>query len=144
MSRSKRIADFLGMPHGTAMAKLRKNILFHQLKKHNENVCFRCQKQIITADELSVDHIEPWESLSVELFWSLENIAFSHRKCNRPHRNKGGGSKKRLFPPEGMAWCAEHKAFLPKEKFDKGGRWDGVKDYCKECPSSRREQGKGR
>src|SRR5687768_5824794 len=133
MSSSKRKAEFLGMPHGTAVARLKKQLLFSILKKHNENFCFRCGEEILTADELTIDHKKPWEGIDINLFWDLENISFSHPKCNRPHRKKGGGSKKKLFPPDGMAWCAEHKEFLPRSSFDKGGRWDGLKDYCKNC-----------
>lgn len=76
----------LGMSHGTACSKLRKMILFEVLKRHNENVCVRCQKPIFSADELSIEHLKPWEGISAELFWSLDNIAFSHMACNRPHR----------------------------------------------------------
>ena len=145
MSNSnRRKTEFLGMPHGTAAAKLRKLLFFSLLKKHNENICFRCNKEILSPDELTIDHKLPWEGISVDLFWNLENIAFSHQKCNRPHRRKGGGSKKKQFPPEGFAWCAEHKDYLPRENFDKGGRWDGLKDYCKDCRSSRRKKGLGR
>lgn len=144
MKRSERIANFLGMPHGTAMAKLRKNILFRQLKKHNENICYRCKQTIEFVEELTIEHIEPWEGISIELFWSLENIAFSHSKCNRPHRNNGGGSKKKIFPPKDMAWCSQHKDFLPISSFDKGGKGNGLKDYCKACRSSRRKMGLGR
>jgi hypothetical protein len=144
MSSSKRKGEFLGIPHGTATAWLRKLILFSLLKKHNENFCFRCKEEIESADELTIDHIEPWEGIDVNLFWNLENITFSHRKCNRPHRLKGGGSKKKHSPPEEMAWCAEHKSFLPRSLFDQGGRWDGLKDYCKECRRSRRKRNLGR
>jgi uncharacterized protein YdaU (DUF1376 family) len=41
---------------------------------------------IETADELSIEHKLPWEGVSVKLFWSLDNIAFSHLRCNRNHR----------------------------------------------------------
>ena len=141
---SKRKTDFLGIPHGTAAGRLRKLILFSILKRHEENFCFRCDKEIIKAEELTIDHKKPWEGIDVNLFWDLENIAFSHQKCNRPHRNMGGGSKKKIFPPEGTAWCSQHKDFLPILLFDKGGKGNGLKDYCKECRSSRRKMGLGR
>jgi hypothetical protein len=76
----------LGMPHGTAANRLRKILLFECLRRHNENVCVRCQETIGTVDELSIEHIKPWESVSAELFWDLNNVAFSHMVCNRPHR----------------------------------------------------------
>jgi len=72
----------LGMPFGTANGKLRKNILFHLLKKHNENFCFRCGAEIETAETLSIEHKKPWLHEGVDLFWDIENIAFSHLSCN--------------------------------------------------------------
>ena len=54
-----RKSAFLGMPHGTASNRLRKLILLHLLKKHGENVCFKCSEKIETANELSVEHKFP-------------------------------------------------------------------------------------
>lgn len=72
----------LGMPFGTANARLRKMILFNLLKKHGENVCFRCDTHIYTAAELSIEHKEPWLDVDVALFWDVENIAWAHLSCN--------------------------------------------------------------
>lgn len=84
-TRNQRLAQQLGMPSGTAMTKLRKIILFHLLKKHGENVCTRCNLEIVVVGDLSIEHIKPWENIDPALFWDLDNIAFSHIKCNRPH-----------------------------------------------------------
>jgi hypothetical protein len=131
-----RKSDFLGMPHGTATARLRKSILFHILQRHDENVCFRCAKEIETADELSVEHKLPWEGVSIELFWSLDNIAFSHRYCNRPHRYAGGQARMRKVGPEGTAWCRRCKAFRPVIGFSANkSRWNGLQVWCNECLS---------
>lgn len=72
----------LGMPTGTATNRLRKMILFHLLKKHNENFCFQCTKEIKTIEELSIEHKKPWLHEDVDLFWDMNNIAFSHLSCN--------------------------------------------------------------
>lgn len=40
MSSSKRKTEFLGMPRGTAVARLKKLLLFSILKKYNENFVF--------------------------------------------------------------------------------------------------------
>ena len=79
---SKEKSRQLGMPFGTANGKLRKNILFHLLKKHGENFCFHCGAEIETADELSIEHKKPWLHENVDLFWDIDNIAFSHLTCN--------------------------------------------------------------
>lgn len=72
----------LGMPHGTAANRLRKIIMFSLLVRLHENLCFRCGREIEKADDLSVEHKEPWLHVSSDLYWDLENIAFSHGKCN--------------------------------------------------------------
>jgi hypothetical protein len=86
MANEKKSA-FLGMPHGTAFGRLRKIVLFSVLKRHEENICARCSKEIETVEELSIEHLKPWEGISVELFWDVDNIAFSHLHCNiKAHR----------------------------------------------------------
>jgi hypothetical protein len=78
------------MPHGTACNRLRKLVLFNVLQKHVENVCFKCSDTIGTADELNIEHKLPWEGVSVELFWSLDNIAFSPTLQPQPSLRKRG------------------------------------------------------
>ena len=138
MSRAERITQQLGMPHGTAANKLRKNVLFHLLSRLNENVCFKCEGAIETVDELSIEHVKPWEGCSADLFWDMSNIAFSHISCNLPHAYRGG-TPKRIIAPDGMSWCSGHKKFLPVEAFYKTkARWTGLQVNCKECHDSNR------
>src|ERR1700756_1607234 len=115
--RGARKSAFLGMPHGTACNRLRKMVLFDVLRKHGENVCFKSAEGIATPEELSIEHKEPWEGVSIVLLWSLENSAFSHLRCNRNQRHEGGGAKRRKVGPEGTAWCRSCKAFLPISEF---------------------------
>jgi hypothetical protein len=116
-------------------------ILFDLLQKHGENVCFRCSNAIETAEELSVEHKEPWEGISVELFWSLDNIAFSHRVCNVPHRHRGNGVWRRRVGPEGTAWCRNCKEFLPVSEFSRHtSRWNGLQPWCNGCYERRRKE----
>ncbi|MET0624470.1 MAG: hypothetical protein ABW250_15930 [Pyrinomonadaceae bacterium] len=134
---------FLGLPHGTAANRLRKLILFHLLQRHGENVCFKCSQRIETAEELSVEHKEPWEGVSVELFWDMENIAFSHLRCNKNHRRRGGRADLRKVGPEGTAWCRNCKAFLPEFAFSRhASRWNGLQPWCNDCYEQRRRQAK--
>lgn len=74
----------LGMPIGTASHILKKNILFNLLKRHKENICFQCGKEIKTVNELSVEHKIAWldSENPKKLFFDLDNIAFSHLSCN--------------------------------------------------------------
>ena len=131
MSNEKKNAT-LGMPHGTAAGRLRKMLLFDCLKRHDENICVRCSKPILLIEELSIEHIKPWEGRSAELFWDLTNIAFAHTHCNVPHVRNGGAPRK--VGPEGMAWCTNHQRFLPLYAFSKNANhWHGLDNECKEC-----------
>jgi len=82
-------SEQLGMPFGTANARLRKQILFHLLQKLGEDVCFQCGEKIESVDDLSIEHKKAWLDESVDLFWDLDNIAFSHLKCNISVRRSG-------------------------------------------------------
>ncbi len=101
---NKKKSEFLGMPHGTAQGRLRKMILFRLVQDACKDVCFRCGETIGTVEELSIEHKEPWLDRSVQRFWDLDNIAFSHLRCNRPHHIP---HKKNY--PEGKAWCKHCK-----------------------------------
>lgn len=124
-------AQKLGMPYGTACNRLRKVILFYLLKQLGQNICFQCQKEIESADSLSIEHKRSWSDKPT-LFWDLDNIAFSHLTCNIKASRRGG----RSFPQreDGHVWCCKHKQYLPKEMFSKGsGRPSGYRAYCNEC-----------
>ena len=136
-----RKSAFLGMPHGTAGNRLRKMVLFNLLQRHGEKVCFKCSEKIETAEELSIEHKQPWEGISVELFWSLDNIAFSHLRCNKNHRRKGGGALRRKVGPEGTAWCRRCRAFLPVSEFSRHrSRWNGLQPWCNGSYERRRSE----
>ena len=76
--------NMLGMPHGTAANRLRKNILFSLVCALKANECFQCGGVIQSVEDLSIEHKEPWMQANdpVESFFDLNNIAFSHLKCN--------------------------------------------------------------
>jgi hypothetical protein len=142
-SSNSRKSAFLGIPHGTACGRLRKLILYNLLRRHGENICFKCSQLIETADELSIEHKEPWEGVSVELFWDLENIAFSHLRCNRTHRRRGGRADMKKVGPEGTAWCRNCKAFLSVFAFSRhSSRWNGLQPWCNPCYERRRKESK--
>ena len=77
-------AQQLGMPIGTATAKLRKAILFQLLVEFGKNVCYQCKIQIRSVDDLSIEHKRPWLDSNdpIATFFDLNNIAFSHLSCN--------------------------------------------------------------
>ena len=74
----------LGMRIGTAQRRLRKRIMFLYIQKAGDDVCFQCGKLIDNIDDLSVEHKISWmhSENPIELYNDLDNIAFSHRRCN--------------------------------------------------------------
>ena len=79
----------LGMPYGTAAHKLRKKIIYALISGTLLAVpyCYKCAGRIHSEEDMTIEHIKPWEGREngATLFWDIENIAFSHRWCNRPH-----------------------------------------------------------
>ena len=125
-------AAFLGMSHGTAANRLRKQVLFKYVRMAGDHFCFKCGKEIESVDDLSIEHKEPWEGRSVEAFWDLDNIAFSHLTCNRPNWHMAEDARK--TGPDGTAWCFSCRAFLSTSNFTPiKTRWNGYHPACKPC-----------
>lgn len=81
---NKKKAEQLGMPYGTASGRLKKSIMFSLIKEAKLDRCFQCGKKINHIDNLSIEHKIPWLDSKdpVCLFFDLNNVAFSHLKCN--------------------------------------------------------------
>lgn len=73
----------LGMDPGTASARLLKDIMWSLLIKQGLDSCCKCGRKM-TRETFSVEHKVPWldSENPAELFFSLDNIGFSHLKCN--------------------------------------------------------------
>ena len=98
--------------------------------KSNMNTCYACGEKILTYQELSIEHKKPWENRSVELFWDLDNIAFSHLRCNKPHIYKG---RQRIVVTNKMR-CYKCKKILCISMFHKNkSNWHGLSKECKKC-----------
>lgn len=87
----------LGMNFSTASNRLRKLVLFKLVVETDRDICFRCGKKILSADDCTIEHKESWQHKSTELFWDLNNIAFSHSTCNTRARNPGKHSDEFLL-----------------------------------------------
>jgi hypothetical protein len=131
-STARRQAEQLGMPFGTAAGRLRLMLLFQLAQQTGRDACFKCSDKILTPGEFSIEHKLDWLDQDPNLFWDLSNIAFSHRKCNRPAQQNLGKSLRQT--PEGMQWCAAHREFLPTELFTLGARGPNrTVDRCQAC-----------
>ncbi len=136
MSQKKN--EQLGMPFGTANARLRKNILFSLLARYGENICYQCGEMITSVDQLSIEHKIPWLDNDPKLFWDLDNIAFSHLSCNvsaaiRPSLQGKPNYKNRKFT-ENTAYCPMCGKHLPKSEFySNKARHSKIANTCKQC-----------
>lgn len=134
--------EILGMSYSTACHRLRQRLLFDLVCETNRNICFVCNEVIDTVDELSIEHKVPWETHGAEAFWDKYNLAFSHRRCNRPHSSPGKPPLHDLKPS--MWWCAHCKEELPLDSFSlkimpSGNK--GPRAYCKSCRVERKRLG---
>lgn len=132
----------LGEPYGTASAKLRKMILFSLIRRLELDVCFRCGKKIESIEDLSIEHIEAWLNSDSprEKFYDLNNIAFSHLRCNSSCANRDHVRNPilstRIVDKEDTAWCSGCQRELDKKQFHKNKyRWSGLQSRCIECRS---------
>lgn len=77
-------SKILGLPLGTASNRLRKLLLFSLAGKLNMLQCFRCNKLIDNVAEFSIEHKIAWQNSETpnDLFFAIDNIAFSHLSCN--------------------------------------------------------------
>jgi HNH endonuclease len=132
----------LGLPIGTASHRLRKAVLFRLVQETGRDSCLRCKNKIESVEELVIDHKEAWLDVSVELFWNLDNIGFSHARCNSLSRRSIAGrilgpNRNRKVGQEGTAWCSGHSAFLPEDEFNRNRtKWNGLQSECKVCRST--------
>jgi len=95
--------ELLGMNHSTAYHRLRKMVLWKYVVFVGDDVCYRCGERIGSIEELSIEHKESWLGSEDPLssFFDLDNVAFSHLKCNsaavspelKSNGEKNGNSK---------------------------------------------------
>ena len=85
--------ELLGMPFGTAMNKLRKALLFRMAQQLNLDQCYRCGNKINFVNDLSIEHKDSWQQADdpIKSFFDLDNIAFSHLRCNSVAGGREGG-----------------------------------------------------
>jgi hypothetical protein len=102
--------ELLGMDFGKANHQLRKKIMVEWANKLNLCVCHQCKKPIVDPDDFSIEHIKPWMSGETDeekrqLFYSLDNIAFSHHHCNAAAANIGKG----ISGYNGVTWYTDKR-----------------------------------
>lgn len=138
MTSNERKTKQLGISYGTACGRLRKQIMFMLSQECNRDTCYRCGEKINHVEEFSIEHKQGWEGVSSDLFWDLNNIAFSHLACNKPQIYFG---KKRVVTPEGTSWCVACKSIKDVKLFHKcSSKSSGYQSKCMECRKKHRQK----
>lgn len=133
MASTNKKSKFLDLPYGTAMHRLRKAVMFQLVQQAKRDICYRCGLVIGSVDELTIEHKQEWEGVSVELFWSLDNIAFSHARCNKPSRFR---QEQILRVQRGFGRCSTCKQEKPINQFSLNKHNScGYDHHCRECKS---------
>lgn len=93
-------SNILGMSYNKAGRALRKALLFNFAQLTGMQNCFRCGKKIESVTEFTIDHKVDWQNSAKpkELFLDINNIAFSHHRCNSAAGNGGQVTKARAKP----------------------------------------------
>lgn len=138
LDRKKRdkFKETMGMPISNAHRKLHKDLIYFLAKKCDMLNCFVCSKHI-DREELSIEHKNPWTYGDLDSFCNPENIAFSHIKCNKPHKIING-SVNIHYHNSNDNFCNTCKIIKPKEDFVKSKKYaSGVTGECKKCKAKR-------
>jgi hypothetical protein len=115
----------LGMPFSKANYTLYRDIMYHLAIKSGLDLCVHCNKPL-SRDTFSVEHKISWQNSDnpVELFFSMDNIAFSHLSCNisvarkatRVYSDKERQERRNIFQRK---WRQENKEKYSKRRADK-------------------------
>lgn len=110
----------LGITHSGARNRLLRNLLFKYITMAGDHVCYRCGEPIEDPLDMTIEHEVPWHNSDnpVELYFDLNNISFSHHKCNagaarKPTKKYHTAEEKRQAKVKGQR---DWRARQPKEK----------------------------
>lgn len=73
----------LGMNPSTASNRLVKDVLWKLIQQTGQDACCKCGEPM-SRETFSIEHVIPWLDSEdpVGLYFDLENISFSHLRCN--------------------------------------------------------------
>lgn len=134
-AKNKKWKAQLGLCPTSATNRLKKNIIFEYAKRLGLGNCYRCGEELSVKD-FTIDHKKNWLDIDLNLFWDVDNIAFSHFYCNSVNSSSKQALRKRTSKE-----CKECKEFLPLNSFGKT-TINGFRSYCNPCRINRRREGK--
>ena len=112
----------LGMSYSTASNRLKKMLFYKLVKENNLHYCYRCEDEIESHTDLSIDHMESWLDSSTDLFWDLDNISYSHISCNSA---KSASSSMNVHPSYNTytMGCRCKACVMCKAMYQRYARW---------------------
>ena len=77
-------SEKLEMSYSKATHMLRKKVMFYLAEKCGMRNCYRCGKYINNIENFTIEHKVSWQRSDNPRrdFFDMDNIAFSHSKCN--------------------------------------------------------------
>jgi HNH endonuclease len=126
----------LGTNVSASQHKLTRLILYDRLIKLGEDNCYRCGLKISSYKEFSIEHKISWINNDPNLFWDLNNIAFSHLLCNQkaPKGSTQPNVKGRRVCIDGQSLCKGCNKMLDKDLFGYcSNKFFKIKGKCKKC-----------
>lgn len=79
----------LGMNPSTASHRLVKDLLWNFIKLTGNDNCCKCGTEMDRSN-FSIEHVQPWldSENPLELYFDVDNISYSHLKCNVGDRRR--------------------------------------------------------
>ncbi len=120
--------------------------MYHLAGKLNLLNCFRCDEQILNIKDFTIDHKKEWLYNDKNLFWDINNIAFSHLSCN----SAAARQPNKIEHPENMSWCSKCKIFYSLDSFykqppnTKDKTRNNLRRMCKKCSNKQRTKSRQR
>ena len=97
-------------------------LFFSLIQKLQLDICFRCEEKIENYKELSIDHKISWQGKSNDLFWDIDNIAYSHISCNSAKSAASTGGGHPSYAGYSMG-CRCKACIKCKQMYQKYWRW---------------------
>jgi hypothetical protein len=115
----KLIETQLEMSLSKAKYKLLRKIMYTYIVYLKLNTCHRCQDTINSVDSMSIEHKVPWRhsTIAKELFFDMDNITFSHVKCNNEFRRKSNEVINKISIEESIGLKDKHQAIGVANRF---------------------------
>ena len=105
--------ELLGVNYATANYQLHRQLLYAFAEQLDFLRCYRCKDNILSIEEMSIEHKESWRSASEPrtAFFDLTNVCLSHMDCNRRSQ-----VKQKIYDTPKLRKDANNKRYWDKRR----------------------------